>query len=171
MWWNLPPIILTPNLTLLYNIIILYSIVYTVYSTLLENILETCFLVGLVGLCDFSNKITSHSITDHMARLVIPARVKVRGKWWPVTRNMDLDNTVYDGHPGVLTKVLGAVVSKNIFLSHRVQGKREEKVTLIHELIHACSSPGILTPAKEEKFCEDIDHHLLNALESLEWLP
>lgn len=106
-----------------------------------------------------------------MSRLVIPSKVYIRGKWWPVVRGVDLDGGNFPGHPKSQEALgfYGCIKDETIYLSHKVFGKRIERVTLLHELIHACSSTGILSAAKEEQFVEDVDDPLLKALEKLDW--
>lgn len=106
-------------------------------------------------------------------KFTIPDRVKIRGRWWLVKRNNDIDGMHAEqvaGHPTKPEPLLGLMLPKVkvIQLSRRIYGTRDERVTFLHELVHACSHQKI-PMAYEERLLSDVDNPLLNALESLEW--
>lgn len=107
-----------------------------------------------------------------MARLVIPTRVRIRGEWWPVVRGVDLEGPEFPEHTKDTT-YHGIVKDGTIYLSAKIFGKRVERVTFLHELLHACSPPAsddtVMASEQEEAFCEDVDDPLLRVLEKLEW--
>lgn len=109
----------------------------------------------------------------------VPREITIRGKRWLVVRSHELigedgkhdvrsrmelertaDGATYpDGHPHI---------KREIHLASSLRGW-EESVTLLHELLHACSSQPI-PMNHEEKFIRDIETPLLRALEQLEWI-
>lgn len=110
----------------------------------------------------------------HQAKFEIPDRVKIRGRWWLVKRNNDIDGLRPEevgSHPAVPEPLDGLTDPKLkvIHISRRVHDSgRPERVTFLHELMHACSR-GKVALAYEEKFIADVEDPLLNALESLVW--
>jgi hypothetical protein len=63
-----------------------------------------------------------------VARVVVPRRIKIRGRWWRVQRSTRLGKGVWgDANPE--TRV--------IRLSSHLKG-RDLGLTLIHEVLHAC---------------------------------
>lgn len=108
-------------------------------------------------------------------KFIIPDRVKIRGRWWLVKRNNDIDglgDEVVAGHPVIPEKLDGVTDPKLkvIQLSRRIfNSGRPERATFLHEAMHACSKQKI-PMAYEEKLIADVEDPLLNLLESLEWV-
>jgi hypothetical protein len=88
------------------------------------------------------------------ARVAIPKRLKVRGRWWRICRRKR-------NVPGLLGEARED--TRVIWIAPHLTG-RELDETLIHEVIHACLPCGLVPIETEEKIADALERPLADLL-------
>ena len=115
------------------------------------------------------------------APFVIPREIMIRGKRWLVAYDTDLGDDKHDVRSRLELRKGGHLraacyppahphIEREIHMStYSNRDPREACSTFLHELLHACSTTGVIPHKQEEAFVADVETPLLRALEQLEW--